>query len=300
MIVAVTGATGYVGRFIVKKLIASGMAVRAWRRRSSDLTGLPEDIEWIEGELGSEESAAALVEGADMLVHAALEHAPGRYRGGEGEDPARFWRLNVDGSAALLRAARRAGVKRAVVFSSRAVFGANQTGPLGDDSEPSPDTHYGSAKAELETFMRKFAKSWPVAALRPTGIYGIVEPVVRSKWFSLINDVLDGMPVNARAGTEVHGDDVANATWTLLQAPPDAIAGRAFNCSDIVVSHRDIVRLVHELAKISGPVPEEGELPQGIMRTDALQALGVKFGGRPLFEKTIAALVAAAQSVRSS
>ena len=51
-----------------------------------------------------------------MLVHAALEHVPGRYRGGEGDDPPRFWQLNVDGSVALLAAAREAGVARAWCF----------------------------------------------------------------------------------------------------------------------------------------------------------------------------------------
>ena len=72
--------------------------------------------------------------------------------------PPRFWQLNVDGSVALLTAARKAGVATRVVFSSRAVFGATREGPLGDDAKPSPDTHYGAAKAELETFVRKFAR----------------------------------------------------------------------------------------------------------------------------------------------
>ena len=299
MIVAVTGATGYVGRFIVKRLIDEGASVRAWRRPSSDLTGLPQEIEWIEGKLGSEESADALVEGADALVHAALSHVPGRYRGGEGEDPARFWQLNVDGSAALLRAAQDAGVRRAVVLSSRAVFGRNTRGPIADDQEPSPDTHYGAVKAELEAFIKKFAKDWPACALRPTGVYGMVDPAARSKWFSLIGDVLDGTAIPARAGTEVHGDDVASAAWALLQAPSDAVAGRAFNCSDIVVSHREIVELVRRIANLAGPLPEEGELPAAIMRTDGLASLGVTFGGRALFERTIAELVAAVGKARS-
>lgn len=298
MIVAVTGATGYVGRFIVKKLIAEGAAVRAWRRPSSDLRGLPEGIEWIDGALGSPDAAGALVDGADMLVHAALEHVPGRYRGGEGEDLDRFWRLNVDGSAALLRSAKKAGVKRAVVFSSRAVFGRAATGLLGDDEKPSPDTHYGAVKAELEAFVKKFSDGWPVAALRPTGIYGLVEPVERTKWFSLVNDVVDGVAVPERAGTEVHGDDVADAAMTLLSAPPERVAGRAFNCSDMIISHRDIVRLVHKFADISGPLPEEGEHPKAILRTDALAALGVTFGGRKLFERTIEGLVAAVRERR--
>lgn len=295
MRVAVTGATGYVGRFIVKRLIDEGLAVRAWRRPSSDVAGLPEKIVWIDGELGSQESAAALVHGADMLVHAALEHLPGRYRGGEGGDLPRFLRVNVDGSLALLATARKAGVSRVVVFSSRAVFGASVRGSIGDDAPVSPDTHYGSAKAALEAFVKSSgAEGWPIAALRPTGIYGMVTPAERSKWFSLVNDVLDGVTVPARAGTEVHGNDVANATWALLRAPPESVVGRMFNCSDIVVSNRKIVQLVQRIAKISGPVPEEETSPQGIMRTDGLAALGVTFGGRALFEKTIAELVTAA------
>lgn len=298
MIVAVTGATGYVGRFIVKRLIDEGVTVRAWRRQSSDLNGLPKNVEWIEGELSSPDSAAALVEGADCLVHAALDHVPGRYRGGEGEDPSRFLRLNVEGSLALLTVARSAGVSRVVVLSSRAVFGQTVRGEIGDDDPVSPDTHYGAAKARLEDFVRNAgAEGWPVAALRPTGVYGIVEPVERSKWFSLVNDVVDGVAVPEKAGTEVHGNDVAIATWTLLTTPA-RIAGCAFNCSDIVVSNRDIVRLVHRFAGITGTVPEESEHPGGVMRSDALEALGVRFGGRKLFEPTIAELVGAVRERR--
>jgi hypothetical protein len=126
----------------------------------------------------------------------------------------------------------------------------------------------------------------------------MVKPVERSKWFALVGDVLDGASVPARAGTEVHGDDVASATWALLKAAPDKVAGRAFNCSDIVASHRMIVQCVHEVAEMSGPVPEEGEHPQGIMRTDGLARLGVIFGGIGLFKKTIEELVAAARKVR--
>ena len=143
------------------------------------------------------------------------------------------------------------------------------------------------------TCRRAGAEGWPVAALRPTGVYGIVAPVERSKWFKLVSDVIDGVAVPPRAGTEVHGDDVASAVWTLLSAPPDRVAGRMFNCSDIVVTNRDIARLVQKFAGTGGPLPEEGDPPKGIMRSDALKALGVKFGGRLLFEKTVAELVAA-------
>lgn len=297
MIVAVTGATGYVGRFIVKKLIAEGMTVRAWRRPSSDLRGLPvEEIEWIEGDLASPDAAAALVDGADMLVHAALDHAAGRYRRGEGDDLAANLRTNVGGGLALLAMARDAGVKRAVILSSRAVFGAEAVGPLSDDAPVSPDTHYGAAKAALEAFARSFAREgWPVAALRATGIYGVVAPVEKSKWFSLAQRALKGEAIEARAGTEVHGDDAAEAIWRLLTSEPETVAGRAFNCSDIVISTRDIVGAVQKIAGVGGPLPAESPTPAGQMRSDALKALGVRFGGWQKFEATVGELVEAAR-----
>ncbi len=296
MTVAVTGATGYVGRFIVKRLLEAGESVRAWRRASSDLRGMPQGIEWIEGDLGLPESAEALIEGADMLVHAALDHVPGRYRGGEGDDLAAYLRTNVGGGLALLATARKAGVKRAVVLSSRAVFGASAIGPLFDDAPVSPDTHYGAAKVALEAFVRSFGhEGWPVAALRPTGVYGILEPAEKSKWFALVQRALKGEPIEPRAGTEVHGDDVAESVLRLLTVDPANVAGRAFNCSDVVVSTRDIVGAVQKIAGVAGPLPADAPAPSGEMRSDALHALGVRFGGSKRFEMTIAELVAAAR-----
>jgi nucleoside-diphosphate-sugar epimerase len=234
-----------------------------------------------------------------MLVHAALEHLPGRFRGGEGDDLAAFLRANVGGSLALLAEARRVGAKRAVVLSTRAVFGA-AAGPLSDDAPVAPDTHYGAAKAALEAFARSFAgEGWPVAALRPTGVYGVVAPAERSKWFGLVGRALAGEPVPPRAGTEVHGDDVADTVWRLLEADAAAIAGRAFNCSDIVVQNREIVASVHRLAGATGPLPEEAPEPKGIMRCDRLAGLGVRFGGRARFEATVGELVAAVRVVSS-
>jgi nucleoside-diphosphate-sugar epimerase len=299
VIVAVTGATGRVGQSIVQRLIEGGAQVRAWRRPSTDVGVLPGEVEWIAGDLSSPAAAAPLVEGADALVHAALDHVPGRYRSGEGDDLAGFIAANVGGSLALLETARNVGVTRCVVLSTRAVFGVPHVAePIADEEPPRPDTHYGAAKAALEAFVRSWglADGWAVSALRPTGVYGVIAPVERSKWFDIVTAALKGEAVAARTASEVHGRDVAESVWQLLTADPAAIAGGAFNCSDVVVSHRDIVALVQRIAGVSGPLPDAGPAPKNLMRCDGLARLGVRFGGRPLFEETVAELVEAARA----
>ena len=221
---AVTGATGYVGRFIVSRLIEEGVPVRAWRRKSSDVSGLPAAVEWVDGALDRHETHAALIDGADMLVHSALDHIPGKFRRGEGPDLGRYLRTNIAETLALLAAARDAGVGRCVVLSSRAVFGAwPNDRMLADDAPVRPDTIYGASKAAVEAFVMNWglADGWPIAALRPTGVYGVTSPPEKSKWFDLVGKALRSEAVEARIGTEVHGRDVAQAVWRLLTAEPD-------------------------------------------------------------------------------
>jgi nucleoside-diphosphate-sugar epimerase len=135
-----------------------------------------------------------------------------------------------------------------------------------------------------------------VSALRPTGVYGLTKPAPKSKWFELVCCALRSEPVPSRAGTEVHGRDVADAVWRLLQAPPEQVAGRMFNCSDLLVSTRDIVEIVQRISGASGPLPERPPEPRQVMTCAGLEALGLRFGGRPLLERTVVDLVAAARA----
>lgn len=294
-LVAVTGASGYVGRFVVAELLARGVAVRGWARAGTDRTGFPGPVAWVEGHLRDPAGMAALVEGADGVVHAAYEHVPGRYRGGEGGDLAGYLAANLGGTLALMRAARAAGVTRFVFLSSRAVYGRRPEGPLLDEGDATcPDTHYGAYKAAVEAFVASCgAEGWGTCALRPTGVYGLTHPVRRSKWHDLVAAVLDGRPwPGARGGTEVHGADVARAVWLLLTAP--GVAGRAYNCSDLYVTDRDVAGIAQRLAGVRGPLPALPPRPPiGVMATARLEALGLRFGGRALLERTVAELVAA-------
>ena len=102
MRIAVTGASGFLGRYIVKHLAAGGHDCRCWYRPESDRGGFEDvssNVEWTPGELNANQASAALVEGCEAVVHSALYRPGAGFRGAEG-DLAEFVAKNVLGTMA--------------------------------------------------------------------------------------------------------------------------------------------------------------------------------------------------------
>lgn len=288
MRVALTGASGQVGRFLVADLLARGCSVKAWTRDGA----LPPGVEPLPGDLDDREAMRALSRGAELLIHAAFDHLPGRYRGGEGDDREGFVRRNLHGSLALLRIARSSGVGRAVVLSSRAVLDGCPPGRHDERTAPRPTTLYGEVKAALEAFVEATSRHWSVTALRATGVYGATKPIEASKWFGLLRDAHAGrLPARDRAATEVHGADLADAVWRLATAPE--AGGRVYNCSDRIVRSSDILRLAGIEAELLAAEP-----PAIVLDATRLRALGWRPGGEQRLRATVDALIAAAPARR--
>lgn len=293
MIVAVTGGRGVVGGFLIEHLLAHGDRVRALARAPAP--GNPGPVEWITGSLPDEEPLAALLAGAEAIVHCAFAHAPGRYRGGEGDDVTGFWQRNLGATLAVLEAARQARVGRVVLLSSRAVFDGRPPGEMADDAAPVPTGHYGALKVAEEALATACSDAeLTVCAIRATGVYGCRTPVHASKWYELACAVRDGAPaVPARRGTEVHGLDLAAAIRCLLAAPVERVAGRTFNCADLEVDHRMLVAGLAARLGVEPVLPESGVPVARPMRCDALSALGWRPGGRARLDATLDQLAAA-------
>ena len=298
MTVAVTGATGYVGRFAVAELQQRGIQVRALARPNTDRSGFVQPIEWITGDLRSADALYQLVQAADAVVHLAYEHVPGQYRNGEGHDLPTWLEANLNGSLRLLQAAQQANVQRFIFLSSRAVFSRTEPGQVLDELHPiSPDTHYGAYKAAVEAFIQSFAHtgSLSTCSIRATGIYGLTYPLWRSKWWELIQAVLhDEVITSNRGGTEVHGADVATVIATLLTRP--TLDVDVLHLSDLYVTTREIVRLARDFAQHPGDLPPVSPAPTHVLVSRYLTDLGIMLGGRPLLERTIADLVQAAKA----
>lgn len=285
MRVLITGASGAVGRFILPALREAGHEPVVLGRTEMAGAGF---LRWQLGE-------PVVLPEAGALVHAAFDHVPGLYRGGEGDDPEGFWRRNVEGTRRLFEAALARGVTRVVFLSSRAAYGDAAPGASLRETDPGAGgTLYGQAKHATEQMLDAFAdQGMRPVSLRATGVYGLAPGAGAHKWTGLFRSYLAGETIAPRVATEVHGADLAAAvTLSLSKVETE----RLYNVSDIVLDRHDLLGRVARLTGCTHPAPAPGD-PAGlaIMATDRLRALGWTPGGTARLDADLPALVAAAR-----
>jgi nucleoside-diphosphate-sugar epimerase len=301
MKIAVTGATGFLGRYLVRRLADAGHRLRCWYRPGSDRGGfedVAEAVEWLPGALGDPAAIRQMVGRADAVIHAAVQWEGPRNRGSRSHgaaDP--FFGVNLTGSLQLFQAAFDAAIARFVLLSTCAVHEVIlEDRPL-DEAHPLwPMSHYGAHKAALEAFVHSYGlgQGWPICALRPTGIYGLARPPQASRWFDLVGQVLRGEPVeSARGGKEVHAADVARAVELLLRVDAKDIAGQSFNCYDLYVAEEQLARIAKELTGSASVISALNRGPKHQIDTGKIRSLGMTFGGEPLLRRTVEELIEA-------
>jgi nucleoside-diphosphate-sugar epimerase len=197
--VALTGATGFIGKRVARRLVANGCKLQALARATSDrrpLSGF-NNIHWVEGTLEDPDSLGRLVRGADAIVHCA-----GAVRGAT---QAHFDRLNVDGAARLVRAAvEQHPVPRFLLISSLAA------------REPGM-SYYAASKRKAETVLADQAGNMPWAVLRPPAVYGPGD----KEMLPLLRWMARGVALVVGSGNErvslLYVDDLAEAVIKWLQ-----------------------------------------------------------------------------------
>lgn len=279
MRVALTGATGFVGPFVHARLLRDGHEVTVLGRRPvAGARHLPFTLGGTVPDLA----------GCDAVIHLALDHLPGRYRGGEGSDPEGFRARNLDGTQRLFDAAKAARLERVVFLSSRAVYGPYPPGTALSETTPChPETEYGRVKLLGEHALAE--TGLPATSLRATGVYGPPATGGAHKWTELFQDFLAGRPVAPRVATEVHGDDLAAAVALVLETstPPPVL-----NLSDIVLDRRDLLAMVAEARGLDLRLPEQADPSRlNIMEIRCLRALGWRPGGIEALRRAIPRMV---------
>ena len=171
--ILITGASGFIGSFIVKEALHREMEVWAAVRPTSSKRYLQDNrIHFIELDFGSKETLKRQLDGHrfDYVVHAAGVT--------KCLDKADFKRINTDGTRHLVDALIELGMplKRFVYLSSLSVYGAiHEHMPYQDITEndcPHPNTAYGKSKLDAERYLDSIGNDFPYIILRPTGVYG--------------------------------------------------------------------------------------------------------------------------------
>lgn len=292
----VSGATGYIGRFIVEQLLSSGHQILVLGRTKPADSLFSQPVDFAHMSLSQGEFDPAIFDGYGGFIHTAFDHIPGRYRGGEGDDPDRFIRLNHAGSMALFEAAKTAGVARVLFLSSRAVYGPQTQGaPLYETTDTHPDTVYGQVKLQTEQALAALASvadpHFLPIIIRATGVYGAASTAGPSdhKWHELFGDFTADKTIAPRAGTEVHGDDLAKAVELLLTTEATKLINAAdgdtapiFNVSDILLDRQELLQTYRDMNAFNG-----GQIPQTVdvtqynsMDCSRLKSLGWQPRGR--------------------
>jgi len=256
--VLVTGATGFVGAAVARRLIARGKKLRFLMRAASDprnLEGLPG--ERAVGDLGDPASLKRAVEGCEAVFHVAADYRLWVPR------PAEIYRINVEGSVALIRAAMAAGVTRVVYCSSVAVLGIDKARPPSDETTPvSLDHmigHYKRSKFLAEEAVKKLVaeEKAPVVIVNPSTPVGPrdIKPTPTGR---LIRDAALGkMPAYVDTGLNVvHVDDVAEGH---ILAFEKGCIGERYILGGDDMSLREILAIIAEAA---GRKPPAVRLPR--------------------------------------
>lgn len=259
----VTGGTGFLGRHLVEQLVAAGWRVTALHRASSDVRTLSElGVSLRVGQLDDPGSVVeAMPDGVDAVFHVAANTSFWSRRDAE------QWRDNVEGTRAVLEAARRKTAGVFVHTSTWSVYGLHlQTGPITESSPRLGNQSwvgYDRSKWEAEELVRRAgADGLPVVVVQPPHIMGRYDT---TSWAQLIKLVhtgkLPGVPPGS--GVFAFAPEVARAH---IVAAERGRRGEAYLLSGTEATFLDVVRAVSELC---GRKPPTGTLPAFVLRAVA-------------------------------
>lgn len=274
-VVAITGATGFIGRHLVARHVALGDEVR-YLTRSAEGGQLPGAIRYVGNLVGAKDDLKRFVHGADVLYHCAAELL----------NASRMESTNVSGTRNLLQAVQ-GDVGRWVQLSSTGVYGLQRGGEVDEDTRLRPSNAYECSKVAADALVLEAADRQGLSCvlLRPSNVYGA--DMSNRSLFQLIRMVDNGLfffigPPGALANY-IHVENVVDALLACGESPLSQ-NGRAYNVSDHCTLESFVGIIV---AKLGQPAPR---LRLPLWPVSALAHLCGSIPGFPLKPGRVAAL----------
>lgn len=262
--VAVTGATGFIGKYIIDNLLARGFHVRALTRTSRAHHN--DNVTWVRGSLEDTHSLSELVAGAGAVVHCA-----GQVRGHK-EDI--FTRCNVDGSLRLMQAAKESG------FCQRFLF-------ISSLAARHPElSWYAKSKHLAEQRLAAMADEITLGIFRPTAVYGPGDKELKPLFDWMLRGLLPRLGAPDTQLSFLHVTDFAQAVGQWLST--DSVQTQTYELCDGVAGGYDWQR-VQQLAAAArqGAVRMVGiPLPLLTCLADVSTALSRLAGKEPMLTRS--------------
>lgn len=280
MTVLVTGASGFVGSAVVRRLIAAGEAVRVLLRPTADrrnVEGL--SVEVATGDLRDRASLDRALTGCEGLYHVAADYRLWARR------PDEIYETNVDGTKAIMRAAGEAGVRRIVYTSSVASLGLSSDGsPADEDTAVTLADmigHYKRSKFLAEAQVRELVRAHglPAVIVNPSTPMGPrdIRPTPTGR--IIVEAAAGRIPAVVDTGLNiVHVDDVAEGHLLAFTR------GRIGERYVLGGQNMTLAEIVAEIAALAGRRPPRLTLPHGLVVPLAYAAEGwARLTGREPF-----------------
>jgi UDP-glucose 4-epimerase len=275
-LVALTGATGFIGQYLLKELPKRGYRLRVLLRRP---TMLPEGCaSAVIGDLAKPYNMAEALSGVDAVIHSA---GIASTMSGLPEDDYRLF--NTEATVRFARAAERARVKRFVFLSSiRAQSGPTAEGVLTEERRPQPTDAYGRSKLAAEQGLAETALDW--VALRLALVYG---PGVEGNMARLIKLARSPYPLPLAGLNAEHS---LLALDNLVEAVDKVLAAQEPLKRPLIVADPKALTLGAIIAAMRQGLGRRAALfyvPKPLLKT-ALRAAGHKEGYETLFGSLVA------------
>jgi dihydroflavonol-4-reductase len=244
----VTGASGFVGANLVRTLLARGWSVRALvRGDAASLDGL--DVELVRGDLFAPSLAGAM-QGCDAVFHVAATYSLWR------RDRDAVLRANVDGTRAVLAAARDARVPRTVHTSSVAAIGVRRDGAPSDEMYQSPEraligTYKRSKYLAEEEARRAVAAGQDVVIVNPTTPVGPWDAKPTPTGDIIVRFLNGRMPAYVDTGLNLI--DVRDVAEGHVLAYERGVRGERYILGNENLTLRDVLRRLASLAGRPAP-----------------------------------------------
>ena len=265
MNVLVTGGAGFIGSHIVRALLERGDHVRVLDNFSTgkreNLAGL--DLELIEADLRDASRVTQACRGVETVFHqAAFVSVPQSMK-----EPVDCFDVNVTGTASLLQAAHKYGVRRVVFASSAAVYGDSDALPLDEETPLRPLSPYAASKSVDEIYGQLYTTSFglEVVGLRYFNVYGPRQSPDSQYAAAVpifIRRLLENKPITifgdgGQTRDLIFVGDVVRAN--LMAAVHPSAPGQVFNiCTGLETRINDLIEILQDLFP-SAPMPEFAE-----------------------------------------